>query len=155
MITINVSQSDDRVQVRTLFAEYAARIDSSSVDLDREIANLHSEYAPPSGCVLIAKEGGDAVGCVAVRQMSGDICEMKQLYVRPAFREKGVGRKLSESIIGEARARGYRIMKLNVLPSMKEALRLCESLGFRKTAPYGLNPVSGARFMLLDLTAAP
>ena len=155
MITVNLAHPGDVIPVRSLFSEYASQIDFSSVDLKREIANLPGEYTPPSGCILLAKDGADAVGCVAVRRMSEDVCEMMRLYVKPAFREKGVGRKLTESAIEEARARGYRIMKLSILPSMNESRRLCESLGFRKTTSYGPNPVKGAMFMLLDITASP
>jgi len=155
LITINVSKADDIVQVKSLFSEYSACIDLSFQDFDREFASLPGEYAPPSGCILLAKEGSEAVGCVALRRISEDICEMKRLYVKPTFREKTIGRKLSESVIGEARARGYRIMKLDTLPSMREALRLYESLGFRKTTPYRFNPVKGAVFMQLDITTSP
>jgi len=150
-----VAKPDDLVQVRSLFSEYATCIDLSFQNFDEELATLPGEYAPPSGCILLAKEGAEAVGCVALRRISEDACEMKRLYVKPAFREKSIGRKLAESVIGEARARGYRIMKLDTLPSMREALRLYESLGFRKTTPYRYNPVKGAVFMQLDLTTAP
>lgn len=155
MITISVSKTDDLVQVKSLFSEYSTCIDLSFQDFDREFATLPGEYAPPSGCILLAKEGSEAVGCVVLRRISEDICEMKRLYVKPQFREKGIGRKLSESMIGEARARGYRIMKLDTLPSMREALRLYESLGFRKTTPYRYNPVKGAVFLQLDITTSP
>ena len=155
MITVNLAQPSDLVQVQSLLSEYEARIDLSSDDLARETVNLPGEYTPPNGCILLAKDGADAVGCVAVRRMSEDVCEMMRLYVKPAFREEGIGRKLTESAIEEARARGYRIMKLSILPSMNESRRLCESLGFRKTTPYGPNPVKGAMFMLLDITASP
>ena len=150
-----MAKPDDLVQVRSLFSEYATCIDLSFQDFARELATLPGEYAPPNGCILLAREETEAVGCVALRRISEDICEMKRLYVKPTFREKSIGRKLSESVIGEARARGYRIMKLDTLPSMREALRLYESLGFRKTTPYRFNPINGAVFMQLDLTTSP
>jgi len=155
LITIKLAGQEDLVQVRSLFSEYASKIDLSFQDFDRELANLPGEYAPPSGCLLVAKEKDDVVGCVALRAMGGDVCEMKRLYVKPSFRERSIGRELSESVIGEARARGYRIMKLDTLPHMKEAVRLYESLGFRRTTPYRFNPVKGAVFMQLDLTTSP
>ena len=155
MITIKLAGQEDLVQVRSLFSEYASKIDLSFQDFDRELANLPGEYAPPGGCLLVAKEKDDVVGCVALRGMGGDVCEMKRLYVKPSFRERSIGRELSESVIGEARARGYRIMKLDTLPHMKEAVRLYESLGFRRTTPYRFNPVKGAVFMQLDLTTSP
>ena len=157
MINITYAKPDELAQVKSLFSAYASSIgiDLTFQDFDRELAALPGEYTPPSGCILLAKEETEVVGCVALRRVSGDVCEMKRLYVKPAFREKSIGRKLSESVIGEARARGYRIMKLDTLPSMREALRLYESLGFRKIAPYRLNPVRGAVFMQLDLTTSP
>ena len=157
MITITAARPDDLVQVQSLFSEYASGlgIDLSFQDFDRELAALPGDYAPPTGCILLAKETSEAVGCVALRRISEDVCEMKRLYVKSAFREQGLGRKLAEYVIGEGRARGYRIMKLDTLPSMREALRLYESLGFRKTAPYRYNPVKGAVFMQLDITTSP
>lgn len=157
MITITVAKPDDLVQVKSLFSEYASclSIDLSFQDFDREFAALPGDYAPPTGCILLAKAESEAVGCVALRRISEDVCEMKRLYVKPPSREQGIGRRLSESVIGEARARGYRIMKLDTLPSMREALRLYDSLGFRKIAPYRYNPVKGAVFMQLDLTTSP
>jgi len=155
LITVDLAQPRDVDQLRSLFSEYAAWIDFSSEELEKEITNIPREYAPPDGCVLLAKAEENAVGCVSIRRISEGVCEMKRLYVKPAFREKGIGRKLSESVIGEARSRGYRIMKLNMLPSMREARRLYESLGFKRTAAYEPNPVRGAMFMLLDLTVSP
>ena len=154
MITITVAKPDDLVHVKSLFSEYASRlgIDLSFQDFDREFAALPGDYAPPTGCILLAKEESEAVGCVALRRISEDVCEMKRLYVKPTFRKQGIGGRLAESMMEEARLRGYRIMKLDTLPSMREALRLYESLGFRKTTPYRHNPVKGAVFMQLDLT---
>lgn len=154
MINITSAGTCDSVQVELLFSEYAAslEIDPSSQNLAQELAG---EYAPPSGCVLLAKEELDVVGCVALRRISEDACEMMRLYVRPSFRERGIGRTLSESLIGEARARGYRVMRLGVLSSMREALRLYESLGFRKIAPYRHNAVKGTLFLQLDITTSP
>ena len=153
MITI-AETDDDLAQVRALFSEYASSIgvDLSFQDFDREFENLPGEYAPPSGCILLARMGSEPVGCVALRRISEEICEMKRLYVNSSFRRKSIGRKLSESVIAEARSRGYRIMKLDTLPSMRDALRLYESLGFAKTTPYRYNPIKGTVFMQLDLT---
>jgi len=153
LITI-AETDDDLAQVRALFSEYVSSIgvDLSFQDFDREFENLPGEYAPPSGCILLAREGSEPVGCVALRRISEEICEMKRLYVKSSFRKKSIGRKLSESVIAEARSRGYRIMKLDTLPSMRDALRLYESLGFAKTTPYRYNPIKGTVFMQLDLT---
>jgi putative acetyltransferase len=138
--------------VRRLFEEYAA---SLPIALDfqgfaAEVAALPGAYAPPAGRLLVA-EDREPAGCVALRPLGGDVCEMKRLYVRPAYRARGVGHLLAARAIGEARGAGYRLMRLDTLPSMVSARRLYESLGFRETAPYTHNPVPGTAFLELRL----
>jgi putative acetyltransferase len=146
--------ADDLLELKSLFSEYASSIgyDLSFQDFDREVAALPGEYAPPNGCILIARKESEAVGCVAMRRISNEICEMKRLYVRPRFRGRGLGNSLALSVIREAKRRSYHKMRLDTLPSMIEALALYESLGFKQIAPYRHNPIQGAVFLELDLS---
>ena len=120
-------------------------------DFDKELHNLPGEYAPPEGRILIGLHTGLVAGCIALREFSEGICEMKRLYVRPQFRGLGIGRALSVAIIDEARKIGYSLMRLDTVPLMKAARVLYESLGFEEIPPYRHNPIEGAVFMELAL----
>ena len=125
-------------------------------DFERELASLPGAYAPPSGCLLLAVEdmpgnAGGAIGCAAIRRLEEDVCEMKRLYVRPAFRRNGAARELVEGLIQEARSIGYRRMVLDTLPSMEAAQKLYRTFGFREIPPYAKNSVPGALFFQLTL----
>jgi ribosomal protein S18 acetylase RimI-like enzyme len=144
---------EDWATAAALFREYAGRLgfDLAFQDFERELADLPRAYAPPGGAVLIAEGDLGAAGCVALRPSSPGICEMKRLYVRPSSRGEGIGRALAAAVIGEARARGYRAMRLDTTPAMAEAIALYRSLGFRDIASYRANPIPGALFMELTL----
>jgi ribosomal protein S18 acetylase RimI-like enzyme len=139
--------------IRELFTEYAnsIEIDLCYQSFDRELAELPGRYAPPEGRLFLALESGKAAGCVALRKIGDGVCEMKRLYVRPAFRSVGLGRKLATTIITAARETGYDRMRLDTLGSMKEAIALYESLDFQRIPPYYDNPSGCAVFMELAL----
>jgi putative acetyltransferase len=145
--------AEDMKRVRMLFEEYARTLgfDLSFQDFERELAQLPGEYAPPGGCILLADEGDEAMGCVALRPLAEGVCEMKRLYVRPAYR--GLGRALVEDVIEQARKRGYQAMRLDTVPGMGEAIGLYRALGFRPIPPYRSNPIPGAMFCELRLVA--
>jgi ribosomal protein S18 acetylase RimI-like enzyme len=130
--------------VRSLLREYAGAIgvDLSFQDFDSEVADPLGFYE----LVLLASDG-----CVALRRVDERSCEMKRLFVRPDTRGSGLGRKLAEAVIDEARARGYERMLLDTLPTMVAAQALYRSLGFHETEPYRHNPVPGASFLELTL----
>src|ERR1043166_8231902 len=117
----------------------------------RELVELPGRYAPPTGSLLLALDGTTAAGSVGLRKIGDGICEMKRLYVRAAFRGKGLGRALASDIIAAAGRIGYERMRLDTLSSMKAAIALYQSQGFRRIPPYYDNPNHCAVFMELDL----
>jgi ribosomal protein S18 acetylase RimI-like enzyme len=150
MLTIVAASGADIEQIRALFREYeqSLGVDLCFQGFEEELADLPGSYAPPRGRLLIAlDDAGKAAGCVALRPLGDEMCEMKRLYVRPSARGKSAGRALTTRVIEEARAAGYRTMRLDTLPVMNEAHALYESLGFRRIAPYYPNPVPGAIYM--------
>jgi putative acetyltransferase len=151
---------EDIAQARTLFAEYAARLGVSLCfqDFDRELATLPGSYAPPRGGLWLAG-AAMPLGCVALRPLAhdatgaptNDVAEIKRLYVRDEARGSGLGRQLATTALDEARARGYRMVKLDTLAQMDAARALYASLGFRPCAAYYDNPLGGTLYMELAL----
>ncbi|TWT45342.1 putative N-acetyltransferase YsnE [Phycisphaerae bacterium RAS1] len=156
MTTVTLTDALDARQLataRTLFREYAAEI---GVDLcfqgfEREMAELPGRYAPPDGCILLARSDQHDAGCVALRKLETGVCEMKRLFVRPAFRAAGVGRMLADAVVERARRIGYARMVLDTLSQMTAAIALYRSMGFRETTPYYANPLPGVVYMELTL----
>jgi putative acetyltransferase len=143
----------DVAAIAVLFREYAAslHIDLSFQQFDQELASLPGDYAEPRGTLLLARVGGEDAGCVGLRPLEPDVCEMKRLYVRPPFRGLKIGEALAHAVIDAGRARGYARMRLDTLPSMTRARQLYSVLGFVEIPPYRFNPVDGTSFMELTL----
>ena len=153
-----VSSAEEMEAVRTLFREYAAEFaDSPGSHLcfqsfEQEVAGLPGPYTPPTGCLLLATVGDDPAGCVALRQLADGVCEMKRLSVRGRYRGTGLGRRLTDQILLEAKRLGYQAIRLDTVPSvMGSAVALYRSLGFRDIPAPCSNPVPGAVFMELQL----
>ena len=151
---IRQASTDNEIAIaRTLFQEYAAwlGVDLAFQGFGEELAVLPGVYSPPRGRLLLASEKGETAGCIALRPVAELACEMKRLFVRPAFRGRGVGKMLAERVVEEARMIGYASMKLDTLPSMGAARRLYEALGFVPIPAYYDTPLPGTIFMELQL----
>src|ERR1044072_3247874 len=118
MHIFQANTQEDIENARSLFEEYAAGLGISLCfqNFDQELTNLPGDYAAPDGRLLLAKEGDQLAGCIALRKLEPGVCEMKRLFLRPAYRGKGLGRVLVDSIIDEARRLGYTHMRLDTLP---------------------------------------
>ena len=153
-------------EVRELFREYASSLEISLCfqNFEEELATLPGKYAAPRGRLILALEqdsepgaaqrgssSGQAAGCVGLRPLEPGVCEMKRLFVRPTWRGMGLGRLLAEKIISAAAEIGYRRVRLDTLDSLKPAIELYRSLGFRRIAPYYENPNDRVVFMELLL----
>jgi len=149
------AETGEQVQTaRDLFREYQQWLGISLCfqNFDDEVANLPGDYQMPSGRLLLAITDGKTAGCIALRKLTEDTCEMKRLYLRTEFRGQGLGRLMVERIIAEAREIGYARMRLDTLAGwMDKAIKLYEQFGFRDIGPYYDNPVRDARFMELIL----
>ncbi len=159
-VVVPVSTPIEVGQVKELILEYVAwlKLDLDFQGFAEEIAGLPGKYAAPEGRLLLALVKGRPAGCGALRRLDGETCEMKRLYVRPAYRGLGIGRALAQALIAEARAIGYRRVRLDTGDWMVEAPALYHALGFRPIEPYypvpdDLRP--HITFMELDLCASP
>ena len=145
---------EDVADVRRLFRAYAdwLEVDLCFQGFERELAELPGCYAPPAGRLLIARVGGEVVGCVGLRPLEASVCEMKRLWVEPGFAGYGIGRALSEAIVAAARQIGYRRMRLDTIPArMPAAQHLYAAIGFREIPAYYDNPLAGVVMLELEL----
>jgi putative acetyltransferase len=149
------AEAQDLADVALLFREYSALVQEALCfqNFDQELAGLPGDYAPPAGALLIARDAGASpAGCVALRRLDARSVEMKRMYVREAFRGSGLGRRLAEQVIAEARQRGAGRLVLDTMPKLKTAIALYGRLGFRECAPYLEAPTPGALCLELKLS---
>jgi putative acetyltransferase len=142
---------------RVVFREYAEQlgVDLCFQNFDSELATLPGEYAAPQGALLLALVDGEVAGCGALRPLADvdypNACEMKRLYVRPAFRRFGIGRLLAQALLDCGVQAGYSNLLLDTLDDMEAARGLYASLGFEEIPPYYFNPIPGAHYLRAPL----
>lgn len=157
IVTIRAaSGTGDVAIIRELFLEYAATLDFSLCfqGFDDELATLPGDYAPPQGGLWLAEIDAAIAGCVALRPIESGICEIKRLYLRPVARGLGLGRRLTETALEFACARGYRAMRLDTVDAMVAAQSLYRALGFAEIPPYGEHRHPRLRYFELALSPA-
>ncbi|MCJ1272630.1 hypothetical protein MMC21_000416 [Puttea exsequens] len=154
-VTIEPARSiRDFEDCKSLFTAYAEALglDLTFQDFETELHSLPGKYSPPTGEILLARSNnGIAMGCVALRPLAMNLCEMKRLYIVPDGRGLGLGSQLITKVLDTAVRLGYLEMKLDTLPSMVQAIALYKRAGFVATAPYYETPVKGTVFLACPL----
>jgi ribosomal protein S18 acetylase RimI-like enzyme len=156
MIKYKISKTEkDYKNAKILFVEYANSLNFQLCfqNFEKEISDLSAQYSKPTGCIILCYEDDKPIGCVGLRKFAEGICEMKRLYLRPEARGKGIGRVLAEEIVEKAKEFGYKKMQLDTIETMKEAISLYKSMGFKEISPYRFNPVKGVIYMELELSS--
>ena len=150
---IQITTDSDIIAVRELFEQYSASlpVDLTLQHIDSEMASLPGSYAPPRGALFLARADSFAAGCIGLRPFSESVGELKRLYVVSAYRGRGFARSLISAAIAAARGIGYNALVLDSLDSMREAISLYESFGFRCTEPYWSNPFPNVLYFRLSL----
>ncbi|MGB7207829.1 MAG: GNAT family N-acetyltransferase [Pyrinomonadaceae bacterium] len=155
MIEILQAETAEQIEdVRAIFREYEAwlGLDLCFQGFEDELNQLPGRYACPDGRLFLASVDEKLAGCIALRKLEDDICEMKRLYLREEFRGLGLGNTMIEKLIEEAQVIGYSKMRLDTYPpKMGKAVKLYESHGFSAIPPYYDNPHEGVLFMELVL----
>ena len=149
--------AEDMATLRALFLEYQdwLQVDLCFQDFETELATLPGDYTPPAGALWLAYVDRELAGCAGFRPHEEKAaCEMKRLWLRPAYRGLGLGRRLAATCIAGARAAGYRTICLDTLSFMDAARTLYADLGFHEIPAYYDNPLDDVRYLELDLSAA-
>lgn len=151
---------DDRAEILSLFQEYTDMLVRESPTFarylsiqhyDAEVADLRRKYGEPDGRLYLARWEGEAAGCVALHRLNSESCELKRLYVRPAFRGRGIAGALVKRILADAQEIGYRNMKLDTLPFLTAAIAMYRKLGFYDIPCYNDSPLPETIYMQLEL----
>lgn len=148
-----IASQKDLEEIKALFREYEKFLGVSLCfqNFEEELARLPAKYAEPEGSIFIAKVDGKSAGCIALWKLEEGVCEMKRLYLKRDFQGLGLGKKLAQTIIEEAQAKGYKKMKLDTLRRLESANHLYKSLQFTETNSYNYNPEDDVVYFEKDL----
>ena len=147
-------------EVKALFTEYTDMLIANDpkfkkyLDLqnyDEELKHLENKYGMPQGRLYLLRCDGAVAGCIALRRADEHHGELKRLYIKPAYRGKGLGRFLAERIIADAKQIGYRHVILDTLPFLESAIGMYKKMGFYEVAPFNNSPMDHSIYMRLDL----
>jgi N-acetylglutamate synthase-like GNAT family acetyltransferase len=146
-------EGDEIPQAKELILEYIKwlNLDLSFQHIDEELEDFPGKYQEPDGAFIIAKENNAVIGCIGIKKLDKTVCEMKRLFVNDKYKGKGIGKKLVELIIADAKAKQYEKMRLDTLDYMKTAISLYQKNGFYEIAPYYHNPDKGVVYLEREL----
>ena len=151
---------DYKDEIKSLFTEYTEYLVENDIEFkkyleiqkyDYEIENLEDIYGMPWGRLYIAFYENQVAGCIALRKLNDTQCEMKRLYVKPEFRNKGIAKMLVEKVISDSKEIGYSSMLLDTLPFLQTAIKMYKKIGFYEIGCYNDSPLDNTIYMKLDL----
>ena len=153
VVIVEAAAGPDVAAVRELWSEYwqSMGLSPDFQGFADELRGLPGKYASPAGRLLLARLDGRPAATAAFRPLRDAACEAKRLYVRPAFRRRGLAVSLLARLTGEARRAGYRELYGDTLVTMASALDLYRRLGFEEIGPYSDHPTPGAVYLHLSL----
>lgn len=151
---IFVLSEEEYAAAASLFKEYAAwlNIDLGFQNFSDELQDLQNMYALPEGGILLSKNENEFTGCIAIRKIDTETAELKRMYVKPAFQQKGIGARLLHEAILLAKEYGYKKIRLDTLSNMTPAIKLYKNVGFYEIPAYYFNPESTAVYFEKILT---
>ena len=160
-MSINIVYGYDyKDEIKSLFTEYTEYLVENDIEFkkyleiqkyDNEIENLEDKYGMPWGRLYIAFYENQVAGCIALRKLNETECEMKRLYVKPEFRNKGIAKMLVEKVISDSKEIGYSSMLLDTLPFLQTAIKMYKKIGFYEIGCYNDSPLDNTIYMKLDL----
>ncbi len=128
--------------MRSYFSELQIRFPTGFDEGDTLSADA-DDFSEPAGCfVILAPQGGDreAVGCGGVRKLDEGVAEIKRMWLSPQYRGLGLGRSLLECLESHAGKLGYNVIRLDTNSTLREAIAMYESAGYRTIERYNDNP---------------